>query len=150
MDVDGLAVDGSLFVGVGGELDGGDGAGLLGDDGPEAAIVIGYGEGQEGFQGAGVEVGKEDGGGVEVEAGGGAVAVGGDVEQELGGVWRAGHVDGRVVDGGAQLDVLEVVGRGEFFSFREVVVEVLHGDADDGGGVVAIGSSGESDGGGAD
>ena len=38
-------------------------------------------------------------------ASGGAAAVGGDVEQDLRGVWRGGDVDGRAVDGGAQLHV---------------------------------------------
>ena len=69
MDRDGLAVQSSLLVGVGGEPDGNDGACLLGNDGPEVAIVIGYGQGQKGFQGAGVEVGEEDGGGVVVPGG---------------------------------------------------------------------------------
>jgi hypothetical protein len=85
VDDDGLAVEGALLVGVGGQLDGNDGAGLFGDDGPEVAVVAGYGEGQEGFQRAGVEVGEEDGGGVRGQAGGGAAAVGGDVEENLGG-----------------------------------------------------------------
>ncbi len=150
VDGDELAVEGSLLVGVGGQQDGGDGAGLFGDDGPEAAVVAGDGEGEEGVVGAGVEVGKEDGGGMRGQAGGGAAAVGGDVEEDLGGVGRGGDGDRGVVDGGAQLDVPEEVGRGELLGFGEVVVEALHGDADDRGGVVAAGDGDEGDGGCAD
>ena len=76
-------------------------------------MFLGDGQGQQRLQGAGIEVGKEDGGGVRGQPGGGAVAVGGDVEQKLGGVGRGGQVDGGAVDGGADLHVAQVVGGGE-------------------------------------
>ena len=117
MDNDGLAFQGSLLIGVGGQLDGGDGAGLLGDDGPQTAIVVGYGDGEQGFKSAGVEVGEKDGAGVGIKAGRGAVAVGGDVEQNLGGICCAGDGNRRTVDGSAQLDVEELAGRVELLGF---------------------------------
>jgi hypothetical protein len=84
VDDDGFAVERALLVGVGGQLDGNDGAFLFGDDGPEVAIVAGHGKNQEGFQSAGVEVGEEDSGGVRGQTGGGGVAIGGDVEEKTG------------------------------------------------------------------
>ena len=150
MDCNGLAVESALLVGVGGKLNGLDGAGLLGNDGPEVAVVMGDGEGQQGVVCAGVEVGEEDGDGVPGQSRRGAAAVGGDVEQDLRGAWRGDDVDGRAIDGGGQEDVFELVGRGELFGFGDVVVEALHGDADDGGGVVTTGVGGEGDSGRAD
>jgi len=94
MDGDRLAVEGALLVGVGGELDGGDGAGSFGDDGPEAGVVAGHAEGEQGVECAGVEVGQEDGGGVLGQAGGGDMAAGGDVEEQLGRVGRGSDGDG--------------------------------------------------------
>jgi len=64
VDDDGLAVECALFVGVGGQLNRLDGAGLFGDDGPEVSVVAGNAEGQQSFKGAGVKVGKENGSGV--------------------------------------------------------------------------------------
>lgn len=150
VDGDGLAIAGSMFVSVGGELDGDDGAGFLGDDGPQAAITVVDREGQQSVICAGIKVGQEDGSGVGIEARGGAAAVGRDVDEEMSLVARGYDVDGGVVDGGAQLDVLEVIGRGEMLGFGDVVVEALHGEANDGGGVVALRRGGEGDLGGAD
>ena len=84
VDDDGVAVKRALLVGVSGQLDGNDGAFLFGDDGPEITIVASYGEGQEGFQCAGVEVGEENSSRVRGQACGGGVAVGGDVEEDRG------------------------------------------------------------------
>lgn len=147
---DGLAVEGSLHVGVGGELHGLDAAGLLRDDGPEVAIVGCGAEGEQRLERAGIEVGKEDGGGVGVETGGGAAAVCGDVEQKLRGVGTGGDGDGLVVDGGAELLVGKVVGLVETLSFGEGVVQALHGDFDKGSGVESSGALGELEAGGAD
>jgi hypothetical protein len=44
----------------------------------------------------------------------------------------------------------QVVGRGEALGFGEGVVEALHGDADQRGGVVAVGGGGEVEAGRAD
>ena len=131
VDIDGPAVEGSLHVGVGGEQDGRDGAGLLGDDGPEIAVVAGDGEGEQRIESAGIEVGEENGAGMRGQAGGGAAAVGGDVEENLRRVRCGVDADRGAIDGGAQLNVLEGVGRGEAFSFGEAIVEALHGDAND-------------------
>ena len=64
MDEDRLPVEGSPLVGVGGKLDGLDGAdlyaGLLGDDGPKVSIVAGDSQGQQGFKSAWVKVGQKD------------------------------------------------------------------------------------------
>ena len=107
VDGDGLAVEGALLVGVGGELDRLDGAGLLGNDGPEVAVVAGDGEGQQGFKAPGSKSGRK------TAAGCGARRV---VElrplaemlsEKLGGVGRGGDVDGRAVDDGAQLHVAQ-------------------------------------------
>jgi len=76
VDDDAIAVQRALLVGVGSQLDGNDGAFLFGDDGPEVAVVSGDGDGQEGFQSAGVKVGEEDCGGVRGQTGGGGVAIG--------------------------------------------------------------------------
>jgi len=126
------------------------GAGLFGDDRPESSIVAGHGEGEKGFEGSGVEVGEEDGAGVKGKAGGGAAAIGGDIEQELGGVRSGGDVDRGAIDGGAQLDVAETIVRGEKLGFGEGVVKALHREANDGGGAVAAGSGGEVEAGDAD
>ena len=144
MDSDLLAIERTLLIGISGELDRRDGTGLFGYDGPQVAIVAGDGESQKGFQSAGIEVGKEDSAGVRGQARGGGAAAGGDVEQELRGIGRGGHVDGRVVDDGAQLDAAEVVGRGESLGLRERVVETLHGDADQRSRVVTCGAGGET------
>ena len=130
MNINGLSVHGPLLVGVGGELDGDYSASLLGDNGPQVAIVIFNGKGKKGLVGAGIEIGHENGIVVKVERGGGTVAIGGDFEQELCGVRRAGHVDGLAVDASAQLDVLEMCVLGELLGFGKGVVQVLHGDAD--------------------
>ena len=149
MDFDGLAVEGAFFVGIRGQLDrdngAGLGAGLLGKNGPEAAIVLGYGYGQKGVQRAGVEVGQKDGGGVGSQAGSCAAAVGGDVEQNLCRVRSSADIDGGVVDGGAELHVAKLIGGGELLCFRQRIVEALHGDADDRGGVITLGVGGERD-----
>ena len=56
MDNDRVSVEHTLLVGEGGQLNGEYGAFLLGDDGPEIAVVTGNGKSQESFKGAGVEV----------------------------------------------------------------------------------------------
>jgi len=112
VDDNGLAVEGALLVGIGGQLDGSDGAGLFGDDGPQVVIVVGDGERQQRIERAGVKVGQKDGGTVSSEACGRAVAACGNVEQDLRGVWRGDKVDGGVIDRGAQLNVDELVVRG--------------------------------------
>ena len=155
VDDDGLAVECALFVGVGGQLNRLDGAGLFGDDGPEVSVVAGNAEGQQSFKGAGVKVGKENGSGVRGQRGGSGVAVGRDVQQQAWGCvsfrpWSGGDGDGRVVDNGAQLDVAEAVGGGEALGFGEGVIEAIHLDADLRGGVIAGGSGGEVEAGRAD
>ena len=67
LDGDGLAIEGSLLVGVSGQLYWLDGARLLGKDDPQIAVVVGEGDGQQSFERAGIEVGEQDGGGMEVE-----------------------------------------------------------------------------------
>ena len=62
MHDDGFAVERALLIGIGGELDGRNRTGLLGNDGPQIAIVVVRGQGQQGFESAWVEVGQEDGG----------------------------------------------------------------------------------------
>lgn len=131
VDSDRLAVESSLHVGVGCELDRFYGAGLLGDDGPEVAVVAGYGEGEQGIECAGVEVGKEHRGGVRGQTNGAAASVGGDVEQNLRRIWSGIHVDCGAIDSSAQLDMFEAVSRGEPFGLGEIVVKALHGDAND-------------------
>jgi len=61
VDGEGLAVESALLVRIGCELDGCDGSSLLGDHGPEVAIVAGGGNGQQSLQRAGIEVGEKDG-----------------------------------------------------------------------------------------
>jgi hypothetical protein len=56
VDDDGITVECALLVGIGGQLDGLDGAFLFRDDGPKVAIVAGHGKNQKGFQSAGIEV----------------------------------------------------------------------------------------------
>jgi len=150
VDCDGLAVERALFVGKGGELNRLNRTGLFGDDGPEVAVILGDGESQKRFQCAGVEVGQEDGGGMPGQSSGGAASVGGDVEQDLRGVWRGDDADSRAVDGGAQLNVLELVALGELLGFGDVVVESLKIDADKRGGAIALRVGGKGTGGGAD
>jgi hypothetical protein len=85
VDRDWLAVEGSLLIGVGSQLDGLDRGdlrtGLLGEDGPETGIVAGDGQGKQGFKSAGVEIREEDSAGMRVQPDGGTAAVGGDVQQ---------------------------------------------------------------------
>lgn len=137
VDRDGLAVKGALFVAVGGDLDRQDGGrldgaifsrGLLGEDGPQAGPGVGGGvrEIEKDLESTGIEVGEQNGGGMELEAGGGGAAVVGDVEQVLGGISGGREVDGRAIDGGADLRVAEVACRGELLRFREGVFEALH------------------------
>ena len=84
VDDDGIAVKGALLVSVGGQLDGLDRAFFFGDDGPEVAVVAGYGKNQKGFHGAGIEVGKKDSRGVHGQARSCGVAVGRGVEKKDG------------------------------------------------------------------
>ena len=117
VDDDRFAAEGALLVGVGCQLDGFNRAVLFRDDGPKVAIVAGHSKNQEGFQSAGIEVRKEDSRGVQGQAGGGGVAIGGCVEHDNRGMakfrLRNGcDVDGRTVDSGAQLHLVQMVGRG--------------------------------------
>jgi len=70
---DGLVIQGSLLIGVSGQLYWLHGTRLLGKDGPQTGIVAGYSQGEQGFKGAGVEVGEEDGARMRSQPGGGAV-----------------------------------------------------------------------------
>lgn len=84
---DGLAVEGSIFVGIGGELNGDDGAvlcaGLLGQYHPEVAVVLFDSDGEKRVEGAWVEIGKEHSGWMKSKASGRAAAVGRNIEQKL-------------------------------------------------------------------
>ena len=138
VDDDGLAIEGSLLVGVSGQLYWLDGARLLGKDGPDTGIVASYGEGEHGFKRAGVEVGEEDRPQMRSQPGGGAVPARRDVDQNLrcrcrgDRFGRADHVDGLRVDDGAQLNVVEVVGRRKELGLGQGVIETRHGDTDQG------------------
>src|SRR5580692_5255465 len=79
----------------------------------------------------------------------GAASVGRDVKQNLGSVWRGVHTHRRPIDYGAQLDVLEAVCRGKPFGLGEAVIEALHGDTNQGRGVVTFGRGVEGHGRGA-
>ena len=135
---DGLVVQGSLLVGVGGQLNWLNGARLPGKDGPQTGVVAGDGDGEQGFKRAGVEVGHENRARMRSQPGGGAVPACRDVDQNLrcrcsgDRFRRADHVDCLRIDDGAQLDVAEVVGRRKEFCFGQGVVETRHGDADQG------------------
>ena len=72
VDRDRLAVEGALLVAVGRDLNGGDGADLvaylLGENGPKAGTRVGWriGEIEKRLKGSRIEVGEQDGGGMEL------------------------------------------------------------------------------------
>ena len=116
MDDDGFAVEASLLIAVGSELDGLNGSwldgavlriGLLGDDGPKAGVSIRWRsrEIKHGLKCGWVEVGQENSVGIELEAGGGGAAIGRDVKQVLGGVHGGRDADRGAVYRSAKLRV---------------------------------------------
>ena len=153
VDDDGLAIEGSLLVGVSDKLYRFDGARQLGNDGPESGIVAGDGEGEQGLKRAGVEVWQEDGAGMRIEASRGAMSVGRCIDQDLScrgeGFRRTDDVDGLAVYDGAQLDVAQVVGGRKQLGFGQRVIETRHGNAHQGRRIVAMRRCGEIEGGGA-
>ena len=62
MNGDGLAVESSLHIRVGCQLDGRDGPGLLGNDGPQVAIVVATANEQQRIERAGVKVWQQNSG----------------------------------------------------------------------------------------
>ena len=139
MHCHGLAVESSFFVRIGRELDGLNGPGLLGEDSPQVAIVVGDGERQERFHRSRIEIGQEHGSIVRVKARCAGAAIRRDIHQELRGVRRGGHVHRRAVDDGAELNVQKAIRKGQLLGFGKLVIEPLHLDLNDGARVVARG-----------
>lgn len=90
VNLNGLGVERAPLVGQSCELNGGYGASLLGDDGPEVAAILRGGEREKGLKRAGIKIREKDGGGVGFQARRGRAAVGGGVQEKSGYVGFAG------------------------------------------------------------
>ena len=138
MHGDGLAVEGSLLISVGGQLHWLNGARVFGQNHPQVAIVFGHRKRQKRFQGAGIEIGQEHRAGMRSQPRGGALSACRNIQQELSCIGSRHYVHRLAVHDRAQLHVLELVGRGKLLGLRDRVVQALHGHLDQGGRVVTL------------
>ena len=111
MHGDGLAVEGSLLIGVGGQLHWLNGARVFRQNHPQVAVVLRDRKRQKRFQGAGIEIGQEHRAGMRSQPRGCALSACGDVQQELGRIRRRYHVHSFAVHRRAHQRVLQFVRR---------------------------------------